>query len=107
MTARKTPAKAEATTTEAPAKDTERDTAMRACYQRALAELKDRHEDEWNELLDSEYASAGLDVRRRLTDEQRAQREAEKVEAKRQKLLAALNALPETTAAVSADPFSE
>lgn len=79
---------------DAPVEDTtDRSAAMRKAYQQAEARLKETHAEEWNALLTEEYASAGLEVRRRLTDEERAARAAAKVEAKRQKLIAALNAL--------------
>lgn len=69
---------------------TERDTKMRAAYQSAIATLKANHADEWNALLDAAYADAGLEVRRRLTDEEKAAREQAKIEAKKEKLLAQL-----------------
>jgi hypothetical protein len=87
MAPRKTAAATPATPTPA---EVDRDRKMRAAYQSAERALKEAHPEEWNGLLDAAYAEQGVEVRRRLTDEERAEREAAKIEAKRQKLLAQL-----------------
>lgn len=93
----------------------ERDAKMRAAYQRAEKRLKEAFPDEWNSLLTEEYALAGVEVRRRLTDEEREAREAAKVEEKRQRLLkqlADLGGIPEVLPLepsedeVAGDPFA-
>lgn len=92
----------------------ERDANMRRAYQQAEAALKANHADEWNALLTQAYTDNGVtDVRRRLTDDERAAREQEKVEARKARLLAQLEALggaPVATPLVAvpdlADPFS-
>lgn len=117
MTVRKTPTKAPAT--KAPVqteseRDAERDSQMRAAYQSAIATLKANHNDEWNSLLNDEYASRGLEVRRRLTEEERVSRAAAKIEERRQKLLDKLAALEGDQPTLSlvedddavADPFA-
>ena len=96
---------------ETPARDTERAAALRKAYQSAEKRLKDAHEEEWNALLDEEYASAGLEVRRRLTEDEKAAREQAKNEEKRRKLLeklAALDGVPVSTVeeSLSGDPFA-
>ena len=100
--------------TEAPviviAEEANRDALMRSCYQQAIKQLKANHEDEWNALLDSAYAGAGLEVRRRLTEDEKAAREAAKLEEKRAKLLAALAEVDEKMGAQPLfeveDPFA-
>jgi len=88
---------------------------MREAYQSAIATLKANHNDEWNALLNEEYAKRDLDVRRRLTEEERQARAAAKIEERRQALLAKLAELggdPRTTPLyavgedVTADPFA-
>lgn len=104
-TAQTAPAKAEV------ARDTERDKALRKAYQTAEKRLKESHQDEWTALLEEEYANAGLSVRRRLNEDEKAAREQEKIEAKRQKLLAQLADLDGVPVAVveeqvDGDPFA-
>jgi len=112
------PAAKPAVTTEAEVtakRDSDRDVQMREAYQSAIATLKANHNDEWNALLNEEYAKRDLDVRRRLTEEERQARAAAKIEERRQALLAKLAELggdPRTTPLyavgedVTADPFA-
>lgn len=100
-----------ATDTTATVKDTERDKALRKAYQAAEKRLKAMYEEAWNRLLEEEYANAGLEVRRRLTEDEKAAREQAAIEAKRQKLLAKLaelEGIPVSTAteAAGGDPFA-
>ena len=59
-----------------------RNAEQRACYGRATATLRERHADEFRDLLAAEYAAAGLTVKRRLTDAERAQRDEARALAK-------------------------
>ena len=51
---------------------------VRKAYGKATAALREAHKEEFLALLEAEYAKAGLTVRRRLTAEQRAERDAAK-----------------------------
>jgi hypothetical protein len=71
------------------------ETVSRKAYSQATATLKQRHADEWNDLLDEAYAAQGVDsprVRRRkkveekeqarlLRAQQQKRKEQEKIEA--------------------------
>lgn len=72
---------------------------VRKAYGKATAALREAHREEFDRLLAAEYEAAGLEVRRRLTPEERAARDAAKeaeraakAEAKRQAKVAALEA---------------
>ena len=75
------------------AEKAERSAKMRLAYQTAERRLKEAHHDEWNTLLTAAYAEEGLEVRRRLTDEEKEAREQARIAEKRAKLLAQLQAL--------------
>lgn len=83
----------------------------RAAYGRATTRLREMHREDFDSLLAEEYASAGLTVRRRLTEAERAEREAAKeaeriakAEAKKQAKIDALKA--ELAALTEDDEFS-
>ena len=65
---------------------------VRKAYGKATAALREAHREEFDALLEAEYEKAGLEVRRRLTADERAARDAAKAaerEAKRQAKVAA------------------
>ena len=109
MATRKTAAKPTATTEVV--RDSERDKALRKAYQTAEKRLKEFHQDEWTALLEEEYANAGLTVRRRLNEDEKAAKEQEKIDAKRRALLQKLADLDGVPVAVveeqvTGDPFA-
>jgi hypothetical protein len=63
-------------------KDLDSAKEQRACYGRATSALRDAHREEFDALLTAEYATAGLEVRRRLSEEERAAKAAAEAEAK-------------------------
>lgn len=80
---------------------------VRKAYGKATARLREAHREDFDRMLVEEYEAAGLEVRRRLTAEERAVRDAEKAaerEAKRQaKAAAKIAALEAELAALKAD----
>jgi hypothetical protein len=80
-------------------KDAERSAALRKAYGDATSELRAAHHEEFTALLAAKYAAAGLEVRPRLSAEERAEKEAaeaqvraEKAERKRLEKIAKLQA---------------
>jgi hypothetical protein len=83
----------------------EKDTLARKAYGEAMAALRDAHRDEFEALLSAKQAAYGVEVRRRLSPAERAERaaaeaveKAAKAEAKRQ---AKIRALEEQIAALT------
>lgn len=56
----------------------ERDAQVRAAYTAATTRLRNIHRSEFERLLSEEYANAGVEVKIRLTDEQRRERDAQR-----------------------------
>jgi molecular chaperone GrpE (heat shock protein) len=87
-------------------------TAQRAAYGKATQRLRDAHRADFDRFLTEEYAAAGVEVRRRLSDEERAARKAEAEQARRdrayEKAQAKIAALREALAKAQEDalPFA-